>query len=112
MAGETTKVYFKQGGSELVVAAGGKITVEDGGTIVGGGDVTPQEDISDITPSNLAASTITLSTSDDYSDAAVKSAVDTGLAAVTSKVETRFDTVDTKINAILAALRTAGVLTT
>lgn len=111
MAGENTLVYFKQGGDELVVSAGGKITVESGGTIVGGGDVTPQADIADITPSNLAATTITLSTTDTYSDAAVKSAVDTGLAGVTSKVETRFDALDSKVNALLAALRLAGVLT-
>lgn len=37
MAGENTKVYFKQGGTELVVASGGKITVEAGGSIEGVG---------------------------------------------------------------------------
>jgi hypothetical protein len=31
MSGENTKVYHKQGGDELVVATGGKITVESGG---------------------------------------------------------------------------------
>ncbi|SCW80602.1 hypothetical protein SAMN02927924_03031 [Sphingobium faniae] len=30
-----TRVYFRQGGDELVVAAGGRITVETGGTIGG-----------------------------------------------------------------------------
>lgn len=35
MAGENTKVYFKQGGDELVVSAGGKITVETGGQVAG-----------------------------------------------------------------------------
>ena len=34
MSGENTKVYRKQGGDELVVASGGKITVEDGASIV------------------------------------------------------------------------------
>ncbi len=111
MAGENTKVYFKQGGDELVVASGGKITVLAGGSVVGGGDVTPQADVADIGASNLAATTITLSTSNTYTDAAVKSAVDTGLAGVTAKAETRFDAIDTKVNAILAALRLAGVLT-
>lgn len=106
-----TKVYFKQGGDELVVASGGKITVEAGGSVAGGGDVTPQANIADITASNLAATTITLSTSDTYTDSAVKTAVDTGLSGVTSKVETRLDALDTKVNAILAALRIAGVLT-
>lgn len=106
-----TKVYFVQGGDEMVVASGGKITVQPGGSIVGGGDVTPQADVANIAASNLAATTITLSTSDTYTDAAVKTAVDNGLAGVTSKVETRLDAIDSKVNAILAALRLAGVLT-
>lgn len=55
--------------------------------------------------SNLAATTITLSTTNTYTDAAVKSAVDTGLAGVTSKVETRLDALDTKVDAIIAALK-------
>jgi hypothetical protein len=33
MSDRNTKVYFEQGGDELVVAAGGKITVETDGTI-------------------------------------------------------------------------------
>jgi len=33
------KVYRKQGGDEQVVKSGGKITLEDGGAIEGGGDV-------------------------------------------------------------------------
>jgi len=32
-----TKVYLKQGGDELVVASGGKITIESGGLIENGG---------------------------------------------------------------------------
>lgn len=111
MSDYSGKVYRKIGGDELVVASGGKITIEEGGTIIGGGDVTPQTDIADITTSNLAATTITLSTGDVYADADVKTAVDTGLAGVTSKVETRLDALDSKVNAILAALRAAGVLT-
>jgi len=35
MSDQNTKVYRKPGGDELVVAAGGKITVEAGGTIAG-----------------------------------------------------------------------------
>jgi hypothetical protein len=31
MSGENTKVYRKQGGDEVVVASGGKITIESGG---------------------------------------------------------------------------------
>lgn len=34
MAGENTKVHRKQGGNELVVASGGRITVEAGGHLV------------------------------------------------------------------------------
>ncbi len=33
MAGENTKIYHKQGGDELVVASGGAITVETGGSL-------------------------------------------------------------------------------
>lgn len=110
MSGENTLVYFRQGGDALVVASGGRIIVEAGGTVEGGGDVTPQANIVDITPSTMTATTSTLSTSDTYSDAAVKTAVDTALAAAAVKVETRLDALDAKVNALLAALRLAGVL--
>lgn len=47
------------------------------------------------------ATTITLSTSNTYSDAAVKAAVDTGLAAVNTSLNAAI----TQINAILAAMK-------
>jgi predicted RecA/RadA family phage recombinase len=49
----------------------------------------------------MGTNTITLSTSNTYTDAAVKAAVDAGLATVT-----------TKVNAILTALKDAGLMTT
>jgi hypothetical protein len=33
MSGENTKVYLPQGGDELVVASGGKISVQSGGEL-------------------------------------------------------------------------------
>jgi hypothetical protein len=39
MSDRNTKVYFEQGGDELVVANGGKITVESGGTVDFEGDL-------------------------------------------------------------------------
>ncbi len=59
-----TKVYTKQGGDELVVAIGGKITVEAGGTIdVSAGTLTPGTNaIADnaVTTAKLAAGAVTL----------------------------------------------------
>ena len=104
------KVYKKQGGTELVIANGGTLTIEVGATVTGLAAVAEQAAITDLGASNLAATTITLSTTDTYTDGAVKSAVDTGLAGVTSKVETRLDAIDAKIDDILAKLRLANVI--
>lgn len=35
MSDYSAKVYMKEGGDELVVAAGGKITVQEGGEVAG-----------------------------------------------------------------------------
>jgi hypothetical protein len=46
--GYNTKIYTKQGGAEMVVASGGKITVEAGGSIEGvgvAGDVAVAADV-------------------------------------------------------------------
>jgi hypothetical protein len=43
MADYSAKVYMKQGGDELVVASGGKITVESGGSFDAGSAVTAVE---------------------------------------------------------------------
>lgn len=48
-----TKVYIKQGGDELVVASGGKVTIETGGTI--GPEAGPAGAIADITLTGTAA---------------------------------------------------------
>lgn len=67
----------------------------------------------------ITAPTITLSTSDTYSDAAVKTAVDAGLDDLAEAVDAEFAKVNTdlldvqaKIGEILAALRATNVIAT
>ncbi len=106
------KVYRKQGGNEIVIADGGTLTIEAGATVTGLAAVTEQAAIADLGATNLAATAITLATAggNTYSDAAVKAAVDDGLAGVTAKVETRLDALDAKVDDILAKLRLAAVI--
>lgn len=81
----TTKVYMKQGGDEMVVASGGKITVEAGGAIEAAeGSIIPvwtQDAIADLK----------LTASAEYDS-------------------TELEAVAAKVDAILAALRLAKVI--
>lgn len=77
-----SKVYHKQGGDELVVASGGKINVETGGQIVVNGAQV----------------------------AAITDAV--AISGGESPTEAEHNALVTKINAILAALRGAGIIAT
>jgi len=83
--GYNAKVYRKQGGDELVVASGGKITVEAGGTIEAGeNSIIPVEMQDPIDDLDLAAS-------EDYDGGELEAVAD-------------------KVDAILAALRAAGII--
>jgi len=84
------KVYRKQGGDELVVASGGKITVETGGILAANGG-TQATAIASLTDSTTGTATDTL----DDTTAGQKDDI-ASLAA--------------KINAILVALRGAGII--
>jgi hypothetical protein len=59
---------------------------------------------------NLPASNAALSTSDTYTDAAVKAAIDGAVDAKGAAAETRLDNIETKLNAILTALKNAGLM--
>jgi hypothetical protein len=69
-----------------------------------GFNATPAADVADNSPAG--AITIALSTSDTYTDSAVNSAVNAAL----STVRTDINADRTQINAILAALRAAGLM--
>jgi hypothetical protein len=59
---------------------------------------------------NIPVVNVTLSTSDTYTDAAVKTAIDAGANAVRTAAETRLDNIEAKVDALLAALVTAGLM--
>jgi hypothetical protein len=85
------KVYMKQGGDELVVASGGKVNIESGGIIADDG---------------VQASAI-VSLTDSTGGTAGDTVNDT-----TSSVKDDIASLAAKINAILAALRGAGIIVT
>lgn len=60
--------------------------------------------------SNLPASNASLSTGDTYTDAAVKSAIDGAVDALRTPLESRLDAAEGKIDAIIAALVAAGLM--
>lgn len=60
--------------------------------------------------SNLPASNAVLSTSDTYTDAAVKAAIDGAVDALKTPAESRLDAIEAKIDQILAALIAAGLM--
>ncbi len=93
------KVYHKQGGDVLVVASGGEINVESGGKLTAAG-----------TQASAIAS-LTDSTGGTANDTLVDLASGgTWAAGVETKVEDNFADLAAKINAILAALRGAGII--
>jgi len=122
MSGENTKVYMVQGGDELVVSSGGKITVLSGGTIVadggstvtGFGGITPAAAIVDLTASGAGTANDAISAMSNLSDSpATADALRDELNAVWKPIfDNNFADLQVKMNAILAALRTAGVIET
>ena len=59
---------------------------------------------------NIPTVSVTLSTSNTYSDAAVKTAIDAGANAVRTAAESRLDAIEAKVDALIAALKAAGLM--
>lgn len=59
---------------------------------------------------NLPAGNAALSTSNTYTDAAVNAAINGAVNAVNTVAEARLDNLEAKVNAILAALKNAGLM--
>lgn len=92
-----TKVYHEQGGDALVVASGGSIRVESGGTITAAG--TQASAITDLTDSTGGTANSTL---------AAVGVTNTGDRS--ADINNNFADLAAKVNAILAALRGAGII--
>ncbi len=95
MADETyqPKVYMKQGGDEQVVASGGAINIETGGAIKANG--------------TQAGASANLTHSVGTADGTVD---DVGSSFNQTTLNNNFKECSSKINAILAALRGAGII--
>lgn len=95
------KVYMTDGGDELVAASSGAITLEDGGTIAieSGGEIAVASG-GVISAAGTQASHI--------ADGEV--AYTSGELDDEAKIITAFNTTNTKINSILAALEGVGIL--
>jgi hypothetical protein len=61
---------------------------------------------------NLPASAASLSTGDTYADAAVAAAIDGAVDALRVAVEARLDAAEAKVDAIISALKNAGLMDT
>lgn len=59
---------------------------------------------------NIPASAAVLSTSNTYTDAAVITSINAAVNGVTAVAETRLDTLESKVNAVIAALKAAGMM--
>lgn len=105
-----TKVYRKVGGDELVVADGGKITIEAGGLLdgivlssaIGNAEVLTIENGGAIDVEAGGVITAAGTQAAHIADAAA--------AADAAPDKTEFDALVTKFNAVLAALEGVGVL--
>lgn len=133
------KVYRKQGGEELVVADGGKITVEAGGELVMNSELTLASgaSIAVTSPSGIAVSdggsieigatgAINVADGGKVKGAGEQAAnipyltittdltgVDTGTdmtAAQAAQIEADLGNIETKLNAIITALENVGIL--
>lgn len=59
---------------------------------------------------NLPATAAVLSTSNTYTDAAVKAAIDGAVTALRAAAETRLDNAEAKIDAVIASLKAAHLM--
>jgi hypothetical protein len=62
------------------------------------------------TTTNIPTSNVTLSTSNTYTDAAVKTAIDSAANGIRTAAEARLDAAEAKIDAMLGLLSTAGIM--
>ena len=62
------------------------------------------------TTTNIPTVSVTLSTSNTYTDAAVKTAIDAGANAVRTAAESRLDAIEAKVDAVITALKGAGMM--
>lgn len=71
----------------------------------------PASDVAAIgSTSNIPVSNVTLSTANTYSDAAVKTAIDAAANAIRVAAEARLDVIEAKVDEILSAIKTAGLM--
>lgn len=76
-----------------------------------GFNATPASHVASLgSTTNIPASNASLSTSNTYTDAAVKAAIDGAVNAAISATEARLDAIEAKVDAILAALQAAGLM--
>jgi len=90
-------VYHEQGGASLVVSSGGSINIESGGTITAAG-----------TQASAIVS-LTDSTGGTANDTMVAIGA-TNSGDVSANINNNFADLAAKVNAILAALRGAGII--
>lgn len=88
-------VYNEQGGAKLVVASGGQISIESGGKITAAG--TQASAIVDITDNTGGTASNTIANT-------------AGANPTTAEFENAVASITAKLNAVLAALRGAGII--
>jgi hypothetical protein len=61
---------------------------------------------------DIPPASVSLSTSNTYTDAAVATAIEDAINGVTDDIENRLDNLEAKVNELIAALKTAGIMAT
>lgn len=103
-----TKVYETQGGDELVIASGGRLTIEAGATVTGLAAVTIQAAVADITENSGA-----IGGTQNGGFSALATAWDGTKYPTAAESALLIDAIrenSAKINDLLAKLRLAGVI--
>lgn len=118
---QTTGVYKDNNGDRLVIASGGTLLIEAGGTVTGLAAYTQQTAIPDLTDNSGGASadgtigavtTFTPSVAWNGSSVYPSAADATAIAAAITALMAAVKELSTKVNAILASLRAGGALAT